>query len=138
MRWYLSINTWKESVVGAKHYYGRFRAGSSTDEEDIEGSTFTREGMIKKAKAVWKKMKKTGRVTDIDFLTLGDYCSCDPQQILIGPKELKIIGNKIWKEFERLEGWDYIGGDKEKSQVEKLCLSWDVLMKDLENRTIIF
>jgi hypothetical protein len=61
-----------------------------------------------------------------DILTEGSIAQLDPQRILFGPNTLKQEGNRLWREFERLGGWD---NEAREIDVKAVCEAWDKLFK---------
>lgn len=134
-RYYLTLSTWAELVPFASHYYGRitYKEDGVRKEVDVgEGGKSLRyankKNLMRAAKRWFQKNTDAG-----SFMTLGSSSMLDPQKIIAGPEELTKTANRIWQDFEKLNGWD---APKDKwHEVQNLCNQWDqVLQNHLSSR----
>jgi len=151
---YLEITTWVgSSVVYGEHYYGKIFFGQ--DYVDVY-TILTRTEAIKLNKAEewsvfpygirYKQGEETSRFTDkkklikcatevfnkkikpkgFNILLECSKCIIDPCYMIIGPDNIKSKANKLWKQFEKFNGWEC---DKvNESKVQKICDEWSKLI----------
>jgi len=122
---HLEITTWAGMSIGAIHYYGKlvgedeqgeykkvevekgmtarearamnkldgtrglYKAGSTTSRFD------RREQVIERALEIWKDHFPEGEI-----LLIGSSSTVDPQEVLVGPEELKTVVNAWVKQYE--------------------------------------
>jgi len=140
----LEITSWVGSI-GAIHYYGKLCC--SGDKISVSKKLTTKEAkelnrcdmfkssylpsstdrlkspneIRKLAKKQWKRFFPEAVV-----LLEGMYACCDPQIVLVAPREAKECLNDLYDETERIGGWD---GDEK--AMKKICKQWDVEMEKL-------
>jgi hypothetical protein len=132
-RYYLTVSTFEGIVPGARHYYGRIRwtEGLSDRKEHDVGSEGTygsirylkKDYLLKAARRWFRKVAVKGAI-----MTIGSDSVIDPQQVVEAEASFKRQANYIWRQFEKLQGWD---APKEKwPEVQKLCDEWSALVFD--------
>lgn len=124
MIYHLKILTWVGYSFGASHYWGTIEANYRTKEDiptvRLDKNMFSNAEVIAAARRWFKKNAEKG-----DILLHGSHCSCDPQTVLIGPRDMKLIGNALVKKAEELDYWEHDCNEKAMKKVSK---AWDALL----------
>ncbi len=122
MIYHLNIMTWWGIAPGAIHYFGNIEANYRSKEDfptvKLDGGhdLYSEEAVIAEARKYFKKHIKRG-----DILLKGNHCSCDPQEVLIGPREFKKVGNALHFLAEEIGGWE------SERQMKPISKAWDEL-----------
>jgi hypothetical protein len=147
---YLEIRTWiGSSALGAIHYYGELvgeditfvlrKTLSSREARELNkvakatgfpieykaGDKYTgfldKQEIVDLALETWKEQFLDGTI-----LIKGDHAVAEPQEILVGPEDLKEAVNSLVEQAKDLD-WD-----SNRLQMTEICLQWDILMKPYE------
>lgn len=144
---FLTITSWAGLALGARHYYGRLRPLEGDEREDVT-YTMTKEdafefNRIEKVPECigYEEGEKNARFSSeaavifaarkqfkVDFpkakvLVLGDCAVCEPQRILVGPRDFKREINILSKARDRLD-WDI---KEDRPELEEISRQWQVL-----------
>jgi len=91
--------------------YGKYKKG------DLSERFFDEKDLIKEARKTLKKEFK-----DADLLIFGSSSVIDPQEILVGPRNLKTKANQIWRKTEKIS-WE-----ENEKEMRKLSREWENLL----------
>ena len=155
---FLEVTSWEgSSVFWAVHHYGKLHFGSGMkDRVEVQftlsaedAKDLNREDDFGGPKGMWKAGEKYDGFTDkkkliraairlfkkdphgYDVLLLGDHCTCDPQKMLVGPKDVMLAANILHEEFESHNGWGFSYQTRAKEiddQVKVICNKWDIVL----------
>lgn len=104
-RFHLTLSTYGGLVPGAYHTFARVRYSDDGARVEVDlgrnYGRFEREaGALQAARRWFAREAPEG-----SLLTIGEPAVVDPQRVLCGPTELKARANRLWRSFERLDGW---------------------------------
>ena len=140
-RFRLSLSTFGGIVPGASHWWCRiaWREGRDYREENAErvirGSRNVEQGgqrtqrfdTIALAQSAGLRLARKLAAGSEYVVTKGPASHLDPQEILVGPPAFRREGNKIWRDFEKLDGWS--APKHLEPKVEALQQRWDALLE---------
>lgn len=137
-RYYLSLSTFGGIVPWASHWWCRIYweddAGKDHEANAEHGRGVSRTGSFDTIAAARSAgLRLIRKLADKDWpdatyriVTRGNPAVIDPQETLSAPGNLKPRLNKLWREFEKLNGWE---APKEKwPEVQKVCDNWSALL----------
>lgn len=135
-RYRLTLSSFAGIVFNASHWWCRIRwvddEGKDQEADAEHGrdtlTTCRSSRFETKAAARAAGLRLVRKIADGEFyvVTEGSHCVIDPQETLSAPGNLKQRLNSIWKEFEKLDGWE-CSKDQE-SAVQKICDNWSRLI----------
>jgi len=150
---FLTITSWVDAGIFAKHYYGRLRALTGGESFDVtheitqrEADDFNRslkfsgnpeddafigykkgevsERLLSKKKVIAEAKKQFKQhFPKATVLVLGDLGVVEPQEILVGPKEFKDKVNVLVKRYEKLD-WDV---EVDRPEIKEIEEKWQEL-----------
>lgn len=155
--WYASVSTYRGISFGAVHFYVKLHCQSprrmievqhvlteaeaeilrekddwpSWRSDDTTQRFDTKEEAIEAARIVWAAEAGEG-----DALILGDSAYAEPQPILEGPRDFKIVGNRLHELCEKIGWWDGpesgvldgVGYNRDEA-MNAICKHWDILLR---------
>jgi hypothetical protein len=112
-RYFLTLSTFAGLVPWASHWWCRLRWVDEADErheadaERKDGDYETGQFPTKKAAraAGLRLAKKLSKDVSFYLVTEGDWAECSPQPCLTAPGNLKARLNKLWRSFDKLDGY---------------------------------
>lgn len=134
-RYFLSLSTFAGVVFYAKHWHCRIswenEKGSYIEEDAERGAEDERTGRFnskpaaRRAGLALAKQLSNGA----PYIVLeGNHAYIDPQEMLVGPEEIKGQLNVLWKAYDKLKGWD--APKSQWPEVQKICDQWTKLLEE--------
>ena len=120
MLYFISIATYIGFVPWASHWWADVRDNDGEHVYDNLSKQYkTEKEAVGDAIDWFVRERKKG-----DVLIKGLYASCDPSEVLRGPKKFKEAANALWRKAEKMGRWE---GDER--GMAAICRKWDALMK---------
>lgn len=134
IRYHLSLSSFAGIVFNASHWWCRIRwttddgreyqeADAEHGREDERTARFTTKAA---ARAAGLRLARKLAAGGYYIVTEGSYAVIDPQETLSAPGNLKQRLNVLWRQFEKLDGWE---APRDRwPEVQVICDNWSSLI----------